>query len=644
MEKVEKNIFREHGVFLPLGLPKNFGTRLRNGYTGTKPQIFFVCPKICAVDYYYKAYKRFKSNFRGFPYVIAGKPFGKIADRHLLGYLPREEFDRVFCESRLMYYHSTEPRHLHYHPLEAIYANQPLIFMSKGMLGQLTPKVKYPGAADTILEAKIKVLRLLANDRSFIRDIQESQQELLSFFTPEYVKKYWVKNFLPLVEDAEKKDPSPVVPVEREHIGIILPLGYRGGTLHAFIQIVKMLRACGYQVTIGLPNDYFEKGELYYPAILEDVQRKLGKENSDIPIRFFTWTQPSPTENLAVRRMARLPSDLQPYQPFCVMDDNVNHFCECDRWLFVSDRFYKGVPLPLRPYSVIVYDYLQRYMPFQLLPESLENIYMLATRYSEGMFVTNEETSRDLSVYQGISPEKVFRLPFEFTADEMQKYCSLGRPPVKNKRPYIVWACNRAWHKNHVRVLTALIRYYCEFDGTLEVFVTGIDTKLLDYRQGKKGKDPDRDVGKNENNVIPPHILEFRKLFKKNKAILRDNVHIKGELDRYTYFDLISGAKFLLLSSFCDNGAFGAVEAAWLGIPCASSDYPHMRYMAQYFGINPLWYHGENSDNILDALLRMQKGSEEEYRGTLPSRELLKSKSYELQRETIQKTLREAWS
>ncbi|WP_289458578.1 hypothetical protein, partial [Klebsiella pneumoniae] len=70
-------------------------------------------------------------------------------------------------------------------------------------------------------------------------------------------------------------------------------------------------------------------------------------------------------------------------------------------------------------------------------------------------------------------------------------------------------------------------------------------------------------------------------------------VHIKGEMDRNSYFDLLAGAEFLLLSSLSDNGAFGAIEAAWLGVPCASSDYPHMRYMSKHFGITPLWYKGE---------------------------------------------------
>ena len=676
MLKVEKNIFRENAVFLPLGLPETFAQRLKNGYTGKQRQILFVCPKICAVEYYWNAYKKFKRDFWGFPYVIAGNPFGKIADRHLLGYLPRAEFDRVFCESRVMYYHSVEPRHLHYHPLEAIYANQPLIFMSKGMLGQLTPKVKYPGAADTILEAKIKVGRVLLNSRRFIRDIQESQKELLQFFTPDYVKGFWLKNFMPLVdgavadrprneaitlnvpvggdadkpakpaesaEPAEKNEASPIVAEKQEHVGLILPIGYRGGTLHAFLQIAKMLKTCGYRVTMGLPEDYLDRdGIYYYPTIMDEVLRILDKD-SDIPIRFYKWKKIPLEENEMLRELSRLPALREKNLLNGIMDDHVNCFCECDRWLFVSDRFFSGIPIPLRPYSVVVYDFLQRYMPFQLLPPKFENLYTHSTRQAESLFVTNPETANDMIVYNGVSSKKIFLLPFEFTADEMKKYSALNRAPFKSKRPYIVWACNRGWHKNHVRVLHALIRYYSEFCGQLEVYITGVETSDLDYKKNSR-KEKDKNAGKKKAEAaLPQHIVEFRELFKKNKEILKKNVHIKGEMDRYSYFDLLSGAEFLLLSSLSDNGAFGAVEAAWLGTPCASSDYPHMRYMAKHYGITPLWYKGEWIDSITDALNMMPQCSEE-YRKKLPSRDSLEALSYEHHQQYIQKTLREAWT
>lgn len=657
MVKVEKNIFRENAVFLPLGLPDNFAQSLRDKYNGKKAQILFVCPKICAIEYYYREYKRFKHNFWGFPYVIAGNPFGKVTDRHMLGYLPRAEYDKVFCESRVMYYHSMEARHLHYHPLEAIYANQPVIFMTAGMLGQLNPKIKYPGSADSIMDARIKILRILAKDRIFIREVQESQRDLLQYFTPEYVKRHWVRSFLPLVEDkkeeekpievspvpAEKKELSPAPAGKKEHIGLILPVGYRGGTLHAFLQIARMLKACGYRVTIGLPEDYLIKESVfYYPTILDEVMRRL-ESDTDIPIRFYTWEQMVTEQNSSLRAMAQLPDLKEPLLRNGMMNDRVNCFCECDRWLFVSDRFFSGIPMPLKPYSILVYDFLQRYMPFPLLPPHIESLYTHSTRQAESLFVTNPETASDMIVYNGVQSKKIFLLPFEFTAKEMIKYSSLNRPPFKNKRPYIVWACNRAWHKNHVRVLHALIRYYSDFGGSLEVFITGVETEALDYKQSQKDKIKKGDKKNAADFKLPQHVLEFQALFKKNKDILKKNVHIKGEMDRNSYFDLLAGAEFLLLSSLSDNGAFGAIEAAWLGVPCASSDYPHMRYMSKHFGITPLWYKGEKIDSIAETFVKMPQCSEE-YRKMLPSHDFLESLSYEHHKEYIQKTLREAWS
>ena len=139
---------------------------------------------------------------------------------------------------------------------------------------------------------------------------------------------------------------------------------------------------------------------------------------SRIPIRFFLWEQPTQTQYDTVCKMGHLPQDKKHQTPFCVMNDNINCFCECDRWLFVSDRLHKGTPIPLRPYSVVVYDYLQRYLPFQLLPESLENYFINAVRFADGVFVTNQETAKDMILHIGVPHKKIFLLPFEFTAKE----------------------------------------------------------------------------------------------------------------------------------------------------------------------------------------------------------------------------------
>ena len=623
MLKVERNIFRENGVFLPLGLPENFAMQLRDGYTGTRKQILFVCPRICTVPYYYNIYKEFKRDFNHFPHVIAGKPFGKVSDRHLLGYLPREEFNKVFCESRVMYYHSTEPRHLHYHPLEAMFANLPVVFRSQGMLGELTPKVKYPGAADSVAEAQKKIRRVLNNDQGLIRDIQDSQKELLEYFSDDYVKGFWVRNFLPLVE---KPVPQTGVPADRrEHVGIILPLGYRGGTLHAFVSIANMLQRIGYRVTAGIVDDYFKPGDLYYPTILDELREKL---DDNIVLRTFSWQKLDNFELANFCLQARFTRPLNPQVEYALMDDHINKFFECDRWLFISDRFYAGSPLPCKPYSVLVYDYLQRYLPFQLLPEDLENCYLTAVRQADSVLVTNKATSEDVSAYAGVKQENIYRLPFEFNGDELEQYLAARSNQTVSRKKYIVWACNLGYHKNHVNVLKALIDYVRLCPDGPDVYITGVDTDKLN--PGNRKKYPQ----------VPGHVEDFRELFRKNKDLLRKRVHFKGEMERYDYLDLLSEAGFLFLSSIADNGAFGAVEAAYLGTPCACSDYPHMRFMAECFNLDVLFYKGSSINSIFETFKIMGSGS---FNGRIPSCEDLRKMNYANQSEAVKQTLKEAW-
>ncbi len=643
MKAVEKNLFREHFLYLPLGLPADFGKTLQDRYTGTKRQILFVCPKICAIPYYWKIYRWFKRKFWCFPYVIAGNPLGKVIDRHLLGFLPREEFNRVFCESRVMFYHSVEPCHLHYHPLEAILTNQPVVFMQDGMLGQFYPKVKYPGACGGVWEARWKLLRILFGDWPLIRRIQRSQRDFLRFFSDEFVRGCWSRDFLPLAAATPLAETRPAPAARRERVGLILPIGYRGGTLHAFMAIANMLGACGYDVTAGIPEDYFKEGEYYYPEILETLKKRL---NPAILIRRYRWRKVENAEHrlpylrkFCGMRSARLAGRAD----YALMEDFGNDFCECDRWLFVSDRFVQGAPLPLRPYSVIVYDYLQRYTPFKMLDDALGATFRRAVAQADHVFVTNPVTGADMTNYCAVEEKNITVLPFEFSSRELENYCAEPSHTPPPREPYIVWACNLAWHKNHVNILRGLLEYYQRCNGVLHVYVTGIGTLGLD--PGRELKPPKYLGSKAKKKAwlkAMLHIRDFRELFKKNRALLRGKVQFKGEMPRREFLDLLGGARFLLLSSRVDNGAFGMVESAFLNVPSASSDYPHIRYMAKAFGIDPLWYDGAEAGSIAEALTRMEHEAEV-FRARLPERAALTACSYERFQSDIKQKLEEAW-
>ena len=97
-----------------------------------------------------------------------------------------------------MFYHSQEPRHLHYHPLEAIATGQPLVFMAGGLLESLGGPDQ-PGLCRTYAEAREKIGRLSDGDSGLGEAIRGRQRAILEHFEPDRCGRAWRENFLPLV-------------------------------------------------------------------------------------------------------------------------------------------------------------------------------------------------------------------------------------------------------------------------------------------------------------------------------------------------------------------------------------------------------------------------------------------------------------
>ncbi|HGT9206800.1 TPA: hypothetical protein ACM4J4_004970, partial [Escherichia coli] len=102
----------------------------------------------------------------------------KVMDKHVLGFVDYDTHNNNMNKSRVMFYHSQEPNHIHYHPFEAIKNGMPLIFMANGMLDKLGG-INLPGRCKTINEAKNKIKRLMDGDRKFTQLVKESQVILL---------------------------------------------------------------------------------------------------------------------------------------------------------------------------------------------------------------------------------------------------------------------------------------------------------------------------------------------------------------------------------------------------------------------------------------------------------------------------------
>jgi glycosyltransferase involved in cell wall biosynthesis len=77
-----------------------------------------------------------------------------------------------------------------------------------------------------------------------------------------------------------------------------------------------------------------------------------------------------------------------------------------------------------------------------------------------------------------------------------------------------------------------------------------------------------------------------------------------------------------------DNGTFSVVEAAGLGVPALSSDYPAMREMNEQFSLNLAWMDASDPQAMAQAIIDMEQ-KHKERRAMLPTADQLASQSIE---------------
>ena len=188
---------RSTASFLPLGLPAETWAQA-DTWTGGDDRVMFVCPCVHHA-YYGDIYREFRTEMAGLPYAVYGNQAADHGDPRLVGFLPRAEYDARMRRHAAMFYHSSEPCHLHYHPLEAVAMGVPLVYMAGGMLERMGG-ADQPGLCRTPAEAKEKLQRLVGGDRELAARIRAAQGSILAEFRDAFVEDAWRRGFLPLLE------------------------------------------------------------------------------------------------------------------------------------------------------------------------------------------------------------------------------------------------------------------------------------------------------------------------------------------------------------------------------------------------------------------------------------------------------------
>jgi glycosyltransferase involved in cell wall biosynthesis len=574
MELIEQDYLKRRMLYLPLGLPDRFFSQ-GDVWEGNDWKLLFICPIINESTYYTNIYHRFKDEFKNIPHVIGGWQSHKIDDPTVIGSVDRKEFDGLLRHLRVMFYHSEEPRHIHFHPLEAIAVGMPVVFMQDGMLGQIDKNKKQPGAAKTVSEAKKKIRRILAGDQELADQIRSAQKDLLIQFTRDYCLAEWQKNFVPLTQEISS------LPLNRSlRIAVMLPAAYKTGTFDAAKRIAKMIHKGSRNA--GTPVDVvfsFLRGHYNIKIDFTDLS-ELG-----ISLRETIWEE---VDRATVARIMRMEGHIIPLDDmkYLLPRDEMRDFLDMDKWLIVSDSL-QYPPAPLRHYGVVILDCLSRYFAVYQSPIVMNGRTGVA-RGADFILTTTPQTREDVISFHGISPDRVVLAPIEFGMD----YKNIVAEKKADLGDYFAWPTNIAPHKNHLTALEGLIQYYSE-GGKLDVIVTGPDVEQLDINFS------------DDEKITLPNIKTFREKIRVHKE-MRNHFNVKSHLSKREYYHVLKNACFVWNPALLDNGTFTVVEAAALGVSGISSDYPQMRYIDSYFGLNLEFFDPYSSVSIAEGLHHME--------------------------------------
>lgn len=399
------------------------------------------------------------------------------------------------------------------------------------------------------------------------------------------------------------------------HLGIILPHGYRGGTLRGALNIARMLKrgAAESGTPISVSFGHLDDRKLYCDEDFEPIRREgisvRPYQRKVVADRDLAWHFDSDPE-VPERRRA---------EEYLLFNDGIANFEDCDFWLIVSDRV--NLPLPAhRRYAVVVYDYIQRYVPeiFGTTPETDLNWkefdhYAQCVQMADFVICTTEQTRRDCVSYAGVDPERVYRFPMEFDPVRDAPMSAVSSP---TQSEYVVWTTNTNLHKNHEVVIDGLERFFAAHpESPLRVRVTGAMTSA--FAEDAKSH-PLYEVG---------YVSRVRRSIAQRQEV-RSRISFLGELDDTRYLEELRGAELLIHSSIYDNGTFSVIEAAWVGVPSLSSDYPAMREVAEDFRL-PLTFFDSSSASSFACSLATTLAERDQLRARMPSRHTLTSHSFE---------------
>ena len=174
-----------NSLYIPLGIPDYFFNKYNNTYNNSNNynNFVFICSKINVCEYYTQIYNDFNNLLIDFNFVILGRNNINVNDNRIKNNLNDHDYYMQMTNSIAMYYHGKEPRHLHYHPIEAIIIGLPIIFHAESLLS--TYLNDSPGKCYNDQEV-IEKLNKIKNNINFKNEIIKYQNNIQKIFTTDF--------------------------------------------------------------------------------------------------------------------------------------------------------------------------------------------------------------------------------------------------------------------------------------------------------------------------------------------------------------------------------------------------------------------------------------------------------------------------
>lgn len=551
LAEIEDKFHQNRSVYMPLGLPQDF-YNIENEWNGKSKKLLFFCTRIKYTSEAEAIYNKFKKDFSKFDYIIAGNQPTPVNDSRVTGYLDRDELNTLFLDCRVMYYHSTNPRHLHYHPLEAMIAGMPVIYMKGGLLEFLANDTKQSGCSRTVKEAKEKITRIMNDDQQFILEIIEDQKQILDKFSYAYVKKQWEQNFLSVVKKSDYNKTNDDKRIALFTSDNQLELHIDDYLKQALI-LSKGLKRYNdsHSLTLNILSSASGKNDVFNLVKDQDVQ-----------LREFELVA-KPLEKVKESLSLLYKNEALWYNSYLMPKDNAHNYTDFDYWLFLNDDLEWPIA-PIKPYGIFVENLADRFY------ETLSILKVSNYKNAAFLFTSSEQTKMDLVKYLGIENEKISVVPYIFSNEK--KHTEL------DNMNYILLEID-AKKKKQIEQLVKIISEYYR--------ISTKTTKLKIHFNGDQ----------NVKSIID----YYREQIEKDE--LDNKVDLYGELNQVEYEMLYANASMVMFPHNLKNLTWKITKAMQYGKKIALKPYPFIKEIDENFNYNFAYIDSSERGNFIYKLL-----------------------------------------